>query len=144
MQRRFRLSLRSLPVVVLVAVPFLVPVASNREREAVQLVTRLGGGIGYNLPPPYPWQRLLGREYFASVNMVCLDGTAVRDSDLRVVGSLHDLEELTLTRTEITDSGLENLRSLRRLKRLWLTQSGVTDDGVNRLREALPHCQIIK
>jgi serine/threonine protein kinase/tetratricopeptide (TPR) repeat protein len=75
------------------------------------------------------------------------DGSRTRlDTDgMRVLGGLHNLETLFITRTGIQDSDLELLKDLHKLKNLGLEDcSHITESGVARLHRYLPNLKITR
>jgi hypothetical protein len=59
-----------------------------------------------------------------------LDGSGVKDDDLREVALLTELKWLTLYRSEVSDAGLKHLTGLKQLRRLGLHDTKVADEGM--------------
>ena len=66
----------------------------------------------------------------------------ITDQGLAVLGTLQQLESLTILGFDITDDGLSELTSLKNLKVLYLMYTQVTEEGIAQLRTALPNCKI--
>lgn len=64
------------------------------------------------------------------VRLVDMQGSAVDDSGLAVIGTLSELTSLNLARTAITDGGLKGLAGLRKLRILDLSGTRVSDASV--------------
>ena len=165
-RRFFRYSLRTLMIAVTVFCVWL-GIATKRGRDqrlAVEVIREAGGSVSYddhvNLDPaggsfsrgppgsffdaPGPeWlRRLIGNEYFLSVQAVDLGETNADDANLVAIEQFSDLKVLSLYDTNITDAGLEHLKGLTKLFKLYLSNTLVTDEGVKRLQQALPKCRI--
>jgi Leucine-rich repeat (LRR) protein len=155
-RRRFQFSLFSLCVlVVAVAIPcswMAVEMGKAREqREAVEAIRELGGGVSYEHEPDDPFapvaeppapawlQNLLGGDFFTTVSV--LYGSA-QDTNamLAHVKGLTHLNKLNLDCTQITDAGLEHLAGLTQLQSLSLHNTQVTDAGLAHLTR-LPQLQ---
>src|SRR5215471_6511645 len=105
-RRWFRFSLRTLLAgVAIVAVLIWIPVRRAREqRQAVDEILRRGGTVRFDFektgatePAGPAWlRRLLGDDYFRTVDEVFLDGLAVTDDDLKILGGLPSLERVFL------------------------------------------------
>jgi len=81
--------------------------------------------------------------HLANLNHLALDGTAITDSALDVVGKFDKLLSLSLIGTQVTDAGLEKLRNLENLNELHPHDTSVTITGVKHLQSALPKCHIL-
>jgi len=143
------------------------------QRLAVGVIEEAGGRIQYqhetsSSDPPGPeWlRRLIGDDYFFSVDVIIFSNLTVNDTSLASTKSFADLKWLSLTGTQITDTelvhlkdstdlrflhlndtqitdtGLEQLRELTSLQRLHLNNTKVTDEAVKKLQLALPKCKI--
>ena len=160
-RRWLRFSLRSLLVVIAVLCIWL-GMEVNRVREqkqAVEMITRLGGRVSYDywdnairqpgirqrmamaniqqgppvvIEPPGPkWLRgLVGDEYFQNLSTVGFVDTPVTDADLELLKNQNSLWCLRLWETQITDTGLRHIRRLRNLLILDLRNAHVTDAGL--------------
>ncbi len=62
-------------------------------------------------------------------------GTGLDDEALSRLGSLSNLQYLSLRGTRVTEAGLDSLRQLRHLRHLDLTNTGIGDDGLRRICE---------
>jgi hypothetical protein len=148
-RRLFRLSLRTLLVAIFVFAVWL-GLTFNRvrqQRAAVARIQQLGGTIQYaheidssgrRIPDPSlpgsPWlRRLLGAEFFDSVVRVDLDGTAVTNDDLRIIGRLRGVESMHLNSTKVSDAGVYELRSWRKLHYLGLMETRITSTSLEHL-----------
>jgi hypothetical protein len=148
-RRRPKFSIRSLLVLVVVAA---VPCwwfgmkmrQAERQREAVQAIQEVGGGVSYDYqhtsmmghPPGPAWlRRLLGDDFFADVRSVYfLNVGDVGDESLQHLESLRNLRLLSLDRTQVSDDGLEHLRGMNNLEQLNLSNTRITDAGLQHLK----------
>lgn len=106
------------------------PVPAEKEKPAVQMIERLGGQITRE------------PEVNGQITQVDMRGTHVKDTDLKVIKELTNLQTLYLGQTQITDAGLAELKDLKNLRFLGLNGAKVTADGVKALRTALPDCSV--
>ena len=67
---------------------------------------------------------------------------AVLEEVLLACRTLHNLEDLGLSRTQVTDADLEHLKGLSSLQTLNLDYTQTTAAGRAMLRKALPNCKI--
>ena len=171
-RQRFRYSLRTLFVLmVLFAIAcswFAVRMKrARRQEEAVKAIREAGGYVWYgssSTPPGPAWMRkLLGNDFFATVNLVVsmgndadlkllkglsnlrtldLTNTHVTDAELEALEGLAKLQLLCLRNTQITDAGLQHVRALTSLGHVNLSRTRVTEEGVKKLQQALPNCHI--
>ncbi len=172
-RRRFQFSIRALLVlVVLVAVPcsWMTVELKNADRQqaAKTAFQRFPGYVEYgyertgqrpaSLAPAWLF-RLLGCDFFASIERVCLacdkrftdaelehleslprlkllrlGGANITDDGLIHVAVLTDLEELSLHRTHVGDAGLEHVQGLTQLRRLNLYATNISDSGLKYLK----------
>ena len=172
-RRRFQFSIRSLLVlVVVVALPCswmaVEMQAAQRQQVAKTAFQRFPGYVEYgyqrsgkqsaSLAPAWLC-RLLGCDFFASVEFVCLacdkrftdadmehvkslprlkmlrlNGANVTDIGLQHLAVLTDLEELSLNRTQVGDAGLEHVQGLTQLRRLNLYATNISDSGLKYLK----------
>jgi hypothetical protein len=153
----FQFTIRSLLVlVVVVALPcswLAVAIKKSRgQRKAVEAIESLGGAVRYDWqdylpgtywgtpPPPRPqpgaaWlRRIVGGDFFASVEEVSLVEPEVTDAALENFRELPALQILYLDGTQTTDDGLENLRRLTGLENLSLRDTKITDRGLGYFR----------
>ena len=148
-RRWFQFRLRTLFIAILV---LSLPLSwfawrmerARRQKEAVEVISRVGGRVMYDrLDPRYPTRvpsripsfllTLLGDDFFRKVVHVCCDDR-VTDPDLKYIGWLHDLEGLTLMSPQVTDFGLEHLKELTDLETLDLCGTEITDTGLEHLQ----------
>jgi len=191
-RRFFRYSLRTLMLVITVFCVWMGITAKRArdQRLAVEAVLAIGGTVTYEHgefrhgvtqspqslrwgpgPPPRPpgpeWlRRIIGDDYFFSVDSVSISGRATSDAVLVHLKGLSDLEflalvnaritdaglvhlkgltnltTLALSGTQITDAGLEHLKGLTKLTELDLTSTEVSDKGIKKLKQWFPNCQI--
>lgn len=73
-----------------------------------------------------------------------LHSTKITDKGLAELAPLTSLEELELSNTNITDKGLKKLAELTKLKKLFLNQTAVTDQAIASLKSSLSGCKVIK
>jgi hypothetical protein len=149
---QFQFSIRTLLILaVIVAIPcswMAVEMKKAREqREAVDIVRRLGGVVLYNHdsrtaikpnpgPPPGPvWLReLFGDDFFASVAAVELNRTPVTDAELVSLQGMPQLQNASLGDTQVTDAGLVHLKGLTQLLMLSLDNTQITDVALEHLK----------
>jgi Leucine Rich repeat len=140
---RFRLSVRSLLILVLVVALGLhwVTHRARTQRDAVAAITEAGGKVGYDWemsstkdaygthlrnwsgyrePPGPEWLvRLLGPDYLGDVKHVFLrSGTT--DLVMPHVGKLDRVESLDIYSPSVTNAGMAHVRKLPRLRELSL------------------------
>ncbi len=172
-RRRFQFSIRSLLVlVVVVAVPcsWMTVELKNADRQqaAKTAFQRFPGYVEYgyertgqqpaSLAPAWLF-RLLGCDFFASIERVCLacdrrftdadlehveslprlkllrlGGADITDDGLKHLAVLTDLEELSLHRTHVGDAGLEHVQGLTQLRRLNLYATNISGSGLKYLK----------
>jgi len=109
------------------------------------------------LSPDGPWvevsARFLGKSFgdrelallaplAPAIQRLDLGGTAVTDSGLRSVSSMHRLEQLHLDQCAVTDAGLAELTGLKRIQYLNLRGTSVSDTGIAKLR-SLPRLRAL-
>jgi hypothetical protein len=150
---RFQFSIRSLfALTIAVAIPcswLAVEMKKAREqKEAVERITNMGGGVRYarkadalgnGLPgsePPAPaWlQDLLGVDFFTEVVQADFNSTGVTDAGLGPIEGLPQLRWLFLGGTRVTDAGLERIRMSTRLEGVDLDYTQVTDSGLRHIK----------
>ncbi len=169
----FQFGIRSLLVfTVVVAVPsswFAVEMnKATKQRSAKTAFRRFPGYIQYGYqrsgqlsasPAPSWLCRLLGNDFFASIEFVCLGcdkrftdadmehvkslprlkmlrlgGANITNAGLQHLAILTDLEDLGLGHTQVSDAGLEHIQGLTQLHRLGLYSTNVTDSGLKYLK----------
>ena len=182
-RRWLQYSLRTLLVLMLViSVPLGVLASKIRraraQRVVVQEIQELGGMAIHcgGLDPREKWPprvplwllKILGDDFFRTINYVQLRGPKATDAELArlralpQIRSLHlrssrvtdaglvhvcrllHLRNLSLNSTGVTDAGLVCLRGLTSLKSLSLEETHVTAAGVAELQQALPSCKITR
>jgi hypothetical protein len=144
----------------------IVATRANRQRMAVETITKSGGSVWYDFqtdnsgngsgttgsavyldnPPPGPaWLRqLIGIDYFANVVGASIydgsayDETGALDNGSVALEELPRLRAVILSRKCITNDTMVRLRKLADLRYLTITDSSVTDAGWRSL-EDLPH-----
>jgi hypothetical protein len=146
LRRVLRFSLRTLFLLTTLIAVWL-GLLSKRAREqqlAVDRIAELGGSVGYDfqygpggarinnaMPVGWTWlRRMTGDHYFQRVVRVILDGRAVTDADLELIGKLRHTTTLALNDTNISNDGLAMLSGLRRLQCLGLARTRVSDAGL--------------
>ena len=140
----FRYSLRTLFIVVTVFCVVLGTVVKQArdQRSAIEVIQEVGGNVTYehqrtNSAPPGPeWLRkLMGDEYFFTVDGVEFGNSKVDDTSLSAIKQFTNLTRLTLADTEITDAGLEHIKDLTDLEVLkFYPARRVTDAGMAHLK----------
>ncbi|MCX7424781.1 MAG: hypothetical protein NTW96_04010 [Planctomycetia bacterium] len=146
--RWFQYSLRSLLLLVTVCAIgcswFMVKMqAANRQREAVKSLRKFPGHIQYDYqrsdnrrepPGPPVLRRLLGDDFFAHVEFVCLGADEdFTEADAVCLASLPLLKDLRLCGAWISDTGLAHLEGLSQLETLDLSFTKVSDAGLAHL-----------
>src|SRR5436190_18034751 len=104
-----------------------------RERLAAEQIQRNGGSVTYDYESdtgkPYgpEWLRkFLGDNFFSKVVMVTLG----KETPLKCLKDLPELENLDLDEHRLTDTDLEQLRSLTQLQELTMRENDITDAGL--------------
>ncbi len=177
----FQFSLRSLLfLAVVVAVPCSWLAAeikqAEKQRSAKTAFRRFAGIIAYDYertgpqrkPPRPDWlRRLLGEDFFADIEFVCLGaddsftdvemahvaslprlkdlnlyGAAIDNAGMEYIRGLRQLESLDIGGANITDAGLEQLKGLARLRKLDLGDTHITDAGLKHL-QGLSQMQVL-
>jgi hypothetical protein len=147
-RRWFQFSLRTTMVAVTLLCIWLGVVCNraNRQRRAVEALTKAGGYVWYdyeadeigrhfvNGPPPSgpEWLRnLIGMDYFETVASVNINIKNAADEDsLSPIVDLPHLRGLSLTGASVTDSMLVRLKGLTKLRCLSVFYAtSVSDDG---------------
>ena len=150
---RFQFGILALLLlVVVVAIPFSWLATemkwANKQREAVEEITRASGTVSYDYqsdpsgnvipgakPPGPPWLRkLLGDDLFVSVTRCSLDQSEISDAGLEHIGGLTELRTLSLGNTTVSDAGLQHMEGLLQLQELLLGGTNVTDAGLEYLK----------
>jgi hypothetical protein len=119
---------------------------ARRQREAVEVIVKLGGSVAYdweydanglklNAKPPGQGglPGLLGDDFFQTVRVVNLARTQATDASLEHLSGLRQVQYLTLGGTKVTDAGMERLVGLSQLHWLFLDDTQVTDAGLAHL-----------
>ena len=79
---------------------------------------------------------------FTSLRYLNLSETWIVNADLRVLGTVENLESLAIRDTVISDRGIAAISTLKSLKRLWIERTRITEKGSEELKKALPGCEI--
>ena len=79
---------------------------------------------------------------FTALRYLNLSETWIVNADLRVLGTVKNLESLAIRDTVISDRGIAAISSLKSLKRLWIERTRITEKGSEALKKALPGCEI--
>ncbi|MBX9693070.1 MAG: hypothetical protein K2Z81_11845 [Cyanobacteria bacterium] len=79
-----------------------------------------------------------------TLRKLILSRCALTDSDLIVVSSFSQINELHLDGNEISDAGFKHLTKLKSLKKLSLLDCKVSADAVKRFKNMVPTCEIIR
>jgi Leucine Rich repeat len=142
-----RFSVRGLIVLVLVIGAGLgwIVRSARIQREAVTAIERAGGDVTYDwewkyaesMPSGKPrasrWLvNLLGVDFFGHVTNV--SGFIATDSSIVHVGSLTELEGLSLVGSPVGDIGAAHFQGLTKLRSLELRGTNVTDAGLKHLK----------
>lgn len=72
-------------------------------------------------------------ELFQSLRSINLDRSKITDAGLTSLVKLKNLESLSLSRTQVTDNGLKTLSKLKTLRLLHLGVLPLTDEGISEL-----------
>ena len=114
---------------------------ARRQREAVEEIERLGGGVCFDHTGPSApdWMRkCLGDDLFRDVIVVHFEtplpweSTEANDAWLERLTVLTDLRVLTLY-DDVSDAGLEHLKGLSALEELSVGSVEITDVGLMHL-----------
>jgi hypothetical protein len=123
---------------------------AKRQREAVDAIQRLGGGIFYDYQKggicrpkgepqaPESLRSLLGDHFFVNVVGVGLGREEVGHHGLTRLGAFPDLEFVMLKGPNIDDAGIEHIRGFPRLGYVELRETSVTREGIDSLLQRLP------
>jgi internalin A len=146
-RRYLRFSVRGLIVLVLViglGLGWIVR-SARIQRDAVAAIERAGGDVAYDSeweyaksiqaakPRPPRWLvELLGVDFFGHVTNV--SGLIATDTSIVHVGSLSELEGLSLAGSPIGDNGAAHLQGLTKLRSLELRGTNITDVGLKHLK----------
>jgi hypothetical protein len=103
---------------------------AEKYRLAIEAIKRAGGSITIG-DDDRSW---FNRGQKLRVHSVSFAHGFPADSDLRFVGDLTDLKQLSLDDTDITDDGLRHLQGLTQLIQLSLKDCNITDAGLEPLK----------
>jgi len=146
-RRTFQFSMRSLflfTVAIAVLCSWLTNELRSAQRQRAVLTeidkARYGTNFfpvgAYSYPvvqlgwPTYWPRRLLGDDFFVTVDYVFLSGNRVTDAMLENLKGLRELKKLNLQQTQITDAGMQHLNGVTQLQELSIWDSSVTDSGL--------------
>jgi hypothetical protein len=160
-RRWYQFSLASILLLMAGVAVVLAPKVNQvrRQRQAAELVKRLGGTVDYNYRNskmlPARLRNWLGDDFFAPVFRVDLSHTKIDDSQLAnvcrwlphlwalslsdtacddkslvLVGELRELEHLELASTSVSDAGLQSVERLESLLFLDLHDTQVSDGAI--------------
>lgn len=120
---------------------------SRLQQRSLAVVNRLQGNtvkVPASGPPWHAWlvTTLLGKDAFAHVTELDLNGKNVTDDELRNLGGLKHLRRISLDHTPVTDTGLAVLASLSQLEQVSLRYTQVADDGASHLSR-LPNLRTV-
>jgi hypothetical protein len=105
-----------------------------REQKAAAAIEKLHGFVGWTPPAAPVWLRcFVGNELFQHVDIVDLEGLAVRDDQLKVLEDLDSLVSLNLGNTGISDAAVTHLKGLSRLRELDISANQITDAALENL-----------
>ncbi len=89
--------------------------------------------------------KLGGHLFFDRGNVVeiVLNRTSLGDDDLRQIGRLNQLTDLSLEATAISNRGLSHL--VKPKKRIWLNlyRTQISPEGIAQIRANLPECDVV-
>ncbi len=141
---RFAITIGLTAVLVGATVAAPIPKLDERkdQRDAVELVQKLGGEVYYDYQRPNPNKpnafdpQAKPKDPAAFHRVVCvgLRDTKVTDDDLKVLAKLPQLENLDLTNTRVTGAGLEHIKDLKNLRVLALWKTQVDDAGLAHIK----------
>lgn len=141
-RRRLQFSLAALLLAVTIIGLWLGPIV-NRVRHQQQVVAQvhaLGGIVAYaherngSEPGGPAWlRRWLGDDYFRSVWLIELQGTAANDDLVEQISRLPGVEHLGLTETQITDASLMHVARMQNLKALSVGFNPISNHGLTHL-----------
>jgi hypothetical protein len=130
--------------------------SARQQKEAVEEIEKLGGGVLYDyqiqqpgglLPgthPPGPaWLRnLLGEDFFTTVVYASFVYSPVTDAGLEHLKGLTRLRGLAIVEAKATGVGLEPLKGMAQLQTLDFDLTPITDVGLKYLK-GLRHLQLL-
>ncbi|MCL4849969.1 MAG: hypothetical protein KJZ78_01135 [Bryobacteraceae bacterium] len=102
----------------------------------------MGGTVVFEPVLPGFLTSLIGRDPFATVQTVYLDGRNVSARELERLSRLGSLEILNVARTQVTDASIPQIAGHTRLATIVLTQTEMTPAGIERLRSRLPRAMV--
>ena len=79
---------------------------------------------------------------FPALRHVNLSETWIVNDDLRVLGTVKNLESLAVRDTVISDRGIVAISTLKSLKRLWIERTRISAKGLQKLKMSLPDCEV--
>ena len=112
------------------------------QQYAVSRIHALGGAVGYEIkavdpfePEETPWvRRLLGDDFFETVNSVGFGGADIAGKNLTFLKYLPHVEDVSFGSTGASDKELAHLKHLPRLETLNLFQSDANDAALAELK----------
>ena len=159
LRRRYQFSLRSLFLLLLIVAGVSSWFAvkrqrATRQREAVAVIGKAGGGFAYDWEVKNHWEHwggeppipallleLLGIDFFSDVVIGYCGTRTFGDDDMIHLKELTSLKELSLCDAQITDAGMKHLRQLTNLVVLDLSycphvsEAGLRElEGLTKLR----------
>lgn len=140
----------------------------ERERGIARKIEAMGGNAEFQFLGPkwiplnfrdrMPWLRRItrvelqwktispemGNDIGTLINLewLSLSNSEIHDDSLKYFSTLRNLDDLNLDATQISDAGLEHLGGLSDLTSLSLEFTPTTEEGRKRLRARLPRCTI--
>jgi len=79
---------------------------------------------------------------FTALRHVNLAETWIVNADLRVLGTVKNLESLSLRDTVISDRGVPAILALKSLKKLWIERTRISEMGLEQIKNGLPKCEV--
>ena len=79
---------------------------------------------------------------FTALRHVNLAETWIVNADLRVLGTVKNLDSLSLRDTVISDRGVPAILALKSLKKLWIERTRISEMGLQKLKKGLPGCEV--
>ena len=143
-RRRFRMGARSLVSLIATAVVVFSWLANEvrqagRQRSALACIDETTYS-SYSYPADelgwaaYWPRRVLGDDFFVSVEYVSLGGPEITDTAIANLSPLRDLRRLSLESTQVSDAGLVHLKAMPQLQELYIGHSPITDVGMGHLK----------
>lgn len=130
-----------------------------RQRAAIAAILSVDGYYYYDYqyeppetyhadrdPPGPAWMwRVVDPNLFFDIVAAGLNSKPATDETLRLVASLHELQQLDLAAADkVSDDGLRYIAPLKRLNYLRLDGASVSDDAIQRYEQSHPGVAVVR